>query len=117
MSGVMGSGELMNVPVSVCHQVSMICSSSRPICLRYQIQASGLMGSPTVPSSRRLFKLHLSDHCAPAFMNILMAVGAVYKTDTLCSSMICHHLEKSGKSGDPSYITLVTPSISGAYTM
>ena len=58
----MGSGELMKVPVSVCHQVSIIWSSSLPMCFLYHIQASGLMGSPTVPSSRRLFKLCLSDH-------------------------------------------------------
>ena len=51
-----GSGVIMMPPVSVCHQVSTIGQRSPPMCLRYHIQASGLMGSPTDPSSRRLLK-------------------------------------------------------------
>src|SRR5271169_4143504 len=47
-----GSGEIMIAPVSVCHQVSTIGQRSPPISLRYHIHASGLIGSPTEPSSR-----------------------------------------------------------------
>jgi hypothetical protein len=47
-----GSGEIMMEPVSVCHQVSTIGVWSAPKTVRYQRHASGLMGSPTEPSSR-----------------------------------------------------------------
>src|ERR1700683_1341198 len=49
-----GSGASMMAPVSVCHQVSTIGHRPLPIISRYQIQASGLIGSPTVPSRRRV---------------------------------------------------------------
>src|SRR5207244_5439467 len=49
-----GIGETIIAPVSVCHHVSTMGQRSRPIFLRYHIQASGLIGSPTVPSSRKL---------------------------------------------------------------
>ena len=47
-----GSGEIMIAPVSVCHQVSTIGQRPPPMTLWYHIHASGLIGSPTVPSSR-----------------------------------------------------------------
>jgi hypothetical protein len=47
-----GSGLIMIEPVSVCHQVSTTGAWSPPMFVRYQIQASGLIGSPTEPSSR-----------------------------------------------------------------
>jgi hypothetical protein len=47
-----GSGEIMIAPVSVCHQVSTIGQLLRPMFSRYHIQASGLIGSPTLPSTR-----------------------------------------------------------------
>src|SRR3546814_6895362 len=47
-----GSGEIMMPPVSVCHQVSTIGSLPLPTTSPYQRQASGLIGSPTLPSSR-----------------------------------------------------------------
>ncbi len=50
-----GSGAIMIMPVSVCHQVSTMGQRSWPMFSRYHIQASGLIGSPTVPSRRRLF--------------------------------------------------------------
>src|SRR5688572_16904122 len=46
-----GSGVIMIAPVSVCHHVSTIGQRSAPITLRYHIHASGLIGSPTVPSN------------------------------------------------------------------
>ena len=47
-----GNGEIMIAPVSVCHHVSTIGQRSPPIISRYHIQASGLIGSPTVPNKR-----------------------------------------------------------------
>ena len=49
-----GSGAIMIAPVSVCHQVSTIGQRPPPTRSWYHIQASGLIGSPTVPSRRRL---------------------------------------------------------------
>src|SRR5579862_7081941 len=50
-----GSGEIRIMPVSVCHHVSTMGQRPRPTFSRYHIHASGLIGSPTEPSSRRLF--------------------------------------------------------------
>ena len=72
-----GSGEIMWPPVSVCHHVSTIGQRSPPMWVWYHIQASGLMGSPTLPSRRRLDRSCFSGSCAPHFMNVRMAVGAV----------------------------------------
>ena len=55
-----GSGLIMMAPVSVCHHVSTIGQRLPPMTVRYHIQASGLMGSPTDPSSRRLERSLLS---------------------------------------------------------
>src|SRR5215468_2001997 len=49
-----GRGLISIIPVSVCHHVSTIGHRPRPITSLYHIQASGLIGSPTVPSRRRL---------------------------------------------------------------
>src|SRR5215475_4112232 len=70
-----GSGEIMIIPVSVCHQVSTIGQRLWPISSRYHIQASGLMGSPTVPSSRRQSILCLFGHSSPHLINVRIAVG------------------------------------------
>lgn len=72
-----GSGEIIIAPVSVCHQVSTIGVRSPPMCLRYQIHASGLIGSPTDPSTRRLLRSNFAGMSSPHFMNVRMAVGAV----------------------------------------
>ena len=47
-----GSGVIMIWPVSVCHHVSTIGQRSPPITWWYHSHAFGLIGSPTVPSSR-----------------------------------------------------------------
>src|SRR6478672_9215316 len=47
-----GRGEIIIAPVSVCHHVSTIGQRPPPIVLWYHIHASGLIGSPTVPSRR-----------------------------------------------------------------
>ena len=72
-----GSGVIMIAPVSVCHHVSTIGQWLPPMCRWYQTQASGLIGSPTDPKSRSVFKLCLAGHSVPHFMNARIAVGAV----------------------------------------
>jgi hypothetical protein len=47
-----GSGVIRMLPVSVCHHVSTTGHLPLPIVFQYQTHASGLIGSPTVPSSR-----------------------------------------------------------------
>ena len=64
-------------PVSVCHQVSTTGQRSPPITRWYHIQASGLIGSPTVPSRRRLDRSWRCGYSSPHFMKVRMAVGAV----------------------------------------
>ena len=51
-SGTTGVGVIMNIPVSVCHQVSMMGQRSLPMTRWYHFQASGLIGSPTEPRRR-----------------------------------------------------------------
>ena len=66
----------MMPPVSVCHHVSTMGQRSAPICLRYQIHASGLMGSPTVPITRKLERSCFAGQSSPHLMNVRIAVGA-----------------------------------------
>src|ERR1700758_1720622 len=72
-----GMGEIMIEPVSVCHHVSTIGQRLWPIFSRYHIHASGLIGSPTVPSRRKLSILFLFGHSSPHLMKVRIAVGAV----------------------------------------
>ena len=76
-SVIPGSAEIMIAPVSVCHHVSTIGVVPEPMTSRYQIQASGLMGSPTEPSTRRLDRSKPWGTCRPIFMKLRIAVGAV----------------------------------------
>ena len=72
-----GSGVIMCPPVSVCHHVSTIGQRPPPTTSLYQRQASGLMGSPTEPSTRRLARLLAVTHLSPSFSRLRIAVGAV----------------------------------------
>src|SRR5205807_4537000 len=72
-----GNGVIMIAPVSVCHHVSTIGQRPLPMILWYHIHASGLIGSPTVPSKRRLERSCFSGQCSPHLMKALIAVGAV----------------------------------------
>ena len=73
-----GSGLIMWPPVSVCHQVSTMGHDDPPMWVWYQIQASGLMGSPTVPSTRSEDRSWADGSAVPHFMKVRIAVGAVY---------------------------------------
>ena len=55
-----GRGVIMIPPVSVCHQVSTTAQRPSPTTSWYQRQISGLMGSPTEPSSRGAAGLAMS---------------------------------------------------------
>jgi hypothetical protein len=72
-----GSAEIMIIPVSVCHHVSTTGVRSAPMCSRYQTHASGLIGSPTVPSSLIDERSCFSAYSGPHFMCVRIAVGAV----------------------------------------
>ena len=74
---------MRTIPVSVCHHVSTIGVRSSPMCLRYHIHASGLIGSPTVPSSRSDERSCFAACSGPHFMCARIAVGAVYRIVTL----------------------------------
>ncbi|CAN5297700.1 hypothetical protein BH23ACT9_BH23ACT9_03970 [soil metagenome] len=109
-----GSGVIMWPPVSVCHQVSTIGACSRPMWAWYHIHASGLIGSPTVPRTRSEDRSCRSGYSVPHFMNARMAVGAVYRIVAPYLATMSQKRSLSGKSGVPSYITLVHPLASGA---
>src|SRR3954463_4380140 len=70
-----GSGEIMWPPVSVCHHVSTIGQEAPPTVSRYQIQDSGLNGSPTVPRMRSDVRLYFFATSPPALMSERIAVG------------------------------------------
>ena len=72
-----GRGLIITPPVSVCHQVSTMGQRPPPITCWYQIQASGLIGSPTVPRIRRVPMSYWSGTSRPLFMKARIAVGAV----------------------------------------
>ena len=72
-----GSGVTMIAPVSVCHQVSTTGQRPPPMTSRYQIHASGLIGSPTEPRTRSEDRSNFAGMSSPHFMNVRIAVGAV----------------------------------------
>src|SRR6185436_21176156 len=75
-----GRGVIMIDPVSVCHHVSTIGQRPPPITARYQTQAFGLIGSPTLPSRRsdeRSWSSMCRGSAACHFMQARIAVGAV----------------------------------------
>ena len=84
---------------------------------QYHTQASGLMGSPTVPSSRSDVRSCLSGYSGPHRVNARMAVGAVYRMVALYRSTMVHSRSLSGQSGAPSYMMAVVWFASGPYTM
>ena len=72
-----GSGVMRMPPVSVCHQVSTIGQRSSPTTRWYHSQASGLIGSPTVPSSRSDLRENFFTGPSPSRISARSAVGAV----------------------------------------
>src|ERR1700733_1885280 len=70
-SVIPGRGAIMMLPVSVCHQVSKTGHLFCPIRLEYQFHASGLIGSPTTPSSLSDERSRSFSHSSPHFMKVL----------------------------------------------
>src|ERR687885_1595387 len=83
-------------PVSVCHHVSIIGQFSLPIVLKYHIHTSGLMGSPTVPSSLSDERSKELGIALPYFMYRRSAVGVVYSMVAPCFSTIAQYLSGFG---------------------
>src|SRR5690606_32803724 len=113
-----GRGLIMMAPVSVCHQVSTTGVFEPPMCVLYQMYASGLIGSPTEPSSRSFDGLsgsarYFAGMSSPHFMNVRIAVGAQYRIVTPYLATISHQRPRCGVSGVPSYMTLVVQLASG----
>src|SRR3989338_9113290 len=80
------------LPVSVIHHPSW---KGRPNTFSPHLIASGFNGSPTLLMSRKLERSYLLIISVPAFISILIAVGAVYQTLTLYSSIIEYHFSGS----------------------
>ena len=72
-----GTVVIWNMPVSVCHHVSMSGQRPAPTTWWNQRHASGLSGSPTLPSSRRLLRSWRATQASPNRMRVRIAVGAV----------------------------------------
>ena len=64
-------------PVSVCHQVSTIGQRPSPTTRWYQSQASGLIGSPTLPEQAQGRREVRFTGSSPSRIRARMAVGAV----------------------------------------
>src|SRR5439155_8452444 len=112
-----GSGVMRMWPVSVCHHVSTIGHRSVPMYFQYQTHASGLIGSPTEPSSRSEERSCFCGYSGPQRMNARTAVGAVYRIVARYFSAMAHSRSLSGESGAPSYMIDVVWFASGPYTM
>ena len=62
---ILGRGDIIIPPVSVCHHVSTIGHFLLPTLVKYQFQASSLIGSPTDPITFNVFKLAPSKYLSP----------------------------------------------------
>src|SRR6187399_1920869 len=69
-----GRGVIMIAPVSVCHHVSTTGHRLPPMYSWYHIHASGLIGSPTEPSSLREERSRPCGHSSPHRMKARIAV-------------------------------------------
>ncbi len=99
---------IMIPPVSLCHQLSWI---GWPSVSAPHTTASGLSGSPTLPTKRSELRSCAVATSAPARMSMRTAVGAVYQTSTRSSSITEY---QRSASNSPSSMMLVTPQVSGA---
>src|SRR3546814_16045377 len=90
-------------PVSVCHPVSTTGQRASPTTSWYQRQASGLIGSPTLPRRRSDLREVLRTQSSPSRISARIAVAAVYRIVTECLSLTCDKREWSGKVGPPQH--------------
>ena len=80
----------MIMPVSVCHHVSTTGQRSPPMYFQYQAHASGLIGSPTLPSRRSGERSSPAKASCPYFIRARMAVGAVYRMVAYLAAIWAH---------------------------
>ncbi len=72
-----------------------------------------MIGSPTLPSSRRLDRSYPAGMSSPHFIMVRISVGAVYRMVTPYFCTISQNRPLCGVSGVPSYMTWVAPFDSG----
>ena len=72
-----GRGAIMMPPVSVCHQLSTSGQRPPPTVPWNHSHASGLIGSPTEPSTRRLSQELAASTAGSSRISARIAVGAV----------------------------------------
>ena len=63
---------------------------------QYHIQASGLMGSPTVPNNRSVDRSCRSGYSSPQRIKVRIAVGAVYIMEMPYLATIAQNRSRSG---------------------
>lgn len=61
----------IDMPLATHQKVSTIAHSNLPTCSLYQFQASGLMGSPTLPRTRRVERSCPVTWCSPSLLKSL----------------------------------------------
>src|SRR6266705_2767971 len=72
------------------------------------------------PARKRYWRVERSCffmYAGSCFLSTRIAVGELNMVRTLCSVTICHQIDGSGRIGRPSYMIVVDPLSSGAYTM
>src|SRR5699024_7818778 len=94
-----GNGLIKMWPFSVCHQVSTMGQLLLPMISRYHIQASGLIGSPTLPRRRRDDRSKSAGISRPHFIKVRILLGAQYNTVTPYFLTISHQRSRCGVSG------------------
>src|SRR6267378_8072745 len=83
-----------------------------PTLRKYHHQGSGFHGSPVDPSTKSDERSFARTGSSPDRMRAQIAVGEMPRWVTLWRSTRDHIREASGKSGVPSYRTIVAPSMS-----
>src|SRR3712207_8722935 len=100
-----GSGEIMMAPVSVCHQVSTMGAFSRPTCSRYHIHASGLIGSPTEPSTRSDDRSYFAGMSSPHFIIVRMSRSEEHTSELQSRQyLVCRLLLEKKKKNDERHL-------------
>ena len=107
-----GSGVIMMAPVSVCHQVSTIGQRSWPMFSWYRIHASGLIGSPTEPSSRSELRSRRAAILTPAHERADRGRRRVEDRHAVALDQLPETVRRR-PVGAPSYIRIVAPVASG----
>ena len=90
------------------------------MCLRFSAAHFAVGSSSGSPARKRYLSERVSCFCmndVSCFLSTRIAVGEVNIDVTFQSSTIFHQMPASGRIGTPSYMIVVEPLMSGAYTM